>query len=76
MNKTRRRHGKHRRKKARLIREIRNWTCTNWAKLPVRGRLRAPVRNLATTTDAVMRHGLASMAVFLAPVLALGKVSK
>lgn len=69
MNKTRRRVGKARRKKARLIREIRNWTCTNWTKLPVRGHLRIPVRNLAVMTDEAMRRGFASLEAFLVPVL-------
>gem|GEM_PF-4022495 len=73
MNKQRRRLARQRRAKTRLVREIREWTKTNWTSPPKRGRLRAPVLRLMEATDAVMLRGLSAMHDWLAPVLAFGK---
>lgn len=73
MNKTRRRIGKARRKKARLIREIREWTATNWTAPPKRGRLRRPVVNLMSATNAAIDFGLRALGRLMAPVMAFGR---
>lgn len=50
MNRTRRRHAHARRRRARIIRDLREWTRTHDVdtELPQRGRLRLPVMRLRT----------------------------
>lgn len=73
MNKTRRRIGRARRRKARLIHQIRNWTKTNYTEAPRRGPLRVPVLNLMHDVNVAMVLGLMSLEQAMASVLAFAR---
>lgn len=73
MNKRRRRIGRARRAKARLLHEIRNWTKTNYTKLPVRGRLVLPVLRLATGFETALERMHTHALAVLSPVLAFAR---
>ncbi len=68
MNKRRRRIGRRRRAKIRLVREMREWTKTNFTGLPKRGRLRLPAARLL----AYLTGGWENLQRLMAPVLAFG----
>lgn len=68
MNKMRRRYAKARRRKARLIREMQEWTKTNYTEAPKRGRLRRPALILMRNTYAVLEGGFAQINELLAPI--------
>ncbi len=69
MNKRRRRIGKARRAKARLIHEMRVWSKCGYERLPKGGRLARPAARLAADFDVIFQRGFAQIQAIFEPMV-------